>query len=126
MKLSTLMVIKALVCLVLGLPILLVPAFFYGLFGTTLTPGGEFAAREYGASLMGNMLVTWFARLAEDSIARRAVVIGLCIYDAIGFGITLIAILTGVLGPLGWLAVVVYLFFALGYGYFFLQKKPAA
>jgi hypothetical protein len=123
MKLKALMVIKAVVCLVLGVPILLVPVFFYSLFGAAMNPGGVFAAREYGASLMGNMLVTWFARNAVESEARRAILWGLCIYDAIGFVVTLIAILTGVLNPLGWFAAAIYLFFALGFGYFLLPQK---
>lgn len=123
MKLRTLMMIKAVVCLALGVPILLVPVFLYSLFGTSLNAGGLFAAREYGASLIGNMLVTWFARNADESIARRAIIWGLCVYDAIGVVVTLIAQLTGVLGPLGWFAVIIYLFFALAFGYFLLPKK---
>jgi hypothetical protein len=122
-KLQTLMIIKAVVCLVLGVPILLATVFTYSLFGASLNAGGVFAAREYGASLMGNMLLTWFARNATASEARRAIILGLCVYDAIGFLATLIAQLSGVLGPLGWFAAVIYLFFALGFGYFLLPGK---
>jgi hypothetical protein len=126
MNLKTLMIIKAIVCLVLGLPILFVPYFFYGVFGATLAAGGAFAAQEYGASLMGNMLLTWFARKAVESDARRAICLGLCIYDAIGFVITLIAVISGVLNPLGWLAVVIYLFFTAGFGYFLVFSPKTA
>lgn len=112
------MIIKAVVCLALGIPILLAPYFVYFLFGTSLGPGGAFAAREYGASLIGNLLLTWFARNAIESDARRAIILGLCIYDVIGFVITVIAQVSGVLGPLGWLGVAIYLFFAVGFGYF--------
>jgi hypothetical protein len=123
MKFKTLMIIKAVVCLCLGVPILLAPVFLYSLFGTSLNPGGVFAAREYGASLIGNLLLTWFARNAIESDARRAIILGLCVYDAIGFVVTLIAQFTGVLGPLGWFAAVIYLFFAVGFGYFLLPQK---
>ena len=123
MKFQTLMIIKALVCLVLGVPILLAPVFLYSLFGASLNPGGVFAAREYGASLIGNLMLTWFARKAVESEARRAIILGLCVYDAIGFVITLIAQLTGVFGPLGWFAMLIYLFFAIGFGYFLLPQK---
>jgi hypothetical protein len=117
------MVIKAIVCLVLGVPILLAPVFLYSLFGATLNAGGVFAAREYGASLIGNLLLTWCARKAVESDTRRAIIWDLCIYDAIGVVVTLIALLTGALGLLGWGALVIYLFFALAFGYFLLQKK---
>jgi hypothetical protein len=122
MKFKTLMIIKAVVCLTLGLPILFVPKFFYGLFGTTLGAGGMFAAREYGASLMGNLMITWFARNAAESDARRAIILALFLYDAIGFVVTLIAQLSGLFNPLGWFAVALYLFFAVGFGYFLIYS----
>jgi hypothetical protein len=126
MKVKTLMIIKALVCLVLGVPILLAPVFLYSLFGADLNAGGVFAAREYGASLMGNLMLTWFARDAVESDARRAIFIALCVYDAVGFVITLMAQLSGVLGPLGWFAAAIYLFFAIAFGYFLLPQNKAA
>ncbi len=126
MKFKTLMIIKAVVCLSLGVPILLAPDFLYSLFGASLNPGGVFAAREYGASLIGNLMLTWFARNAIESEARRAIALDLCLYDAIGFVVTLIAQFTGVLGPLGWFAVAIYLFFAIGFGYFLMPQKKVA
>ena len=125
MKFQTLMVIKAAVCLVLGTLILVVPDFVYSIFGTTLSAGGVFAAREYGASLFGNLMVAWFARKSVESVARRAIILGLCVYDALGFVVTLIAQLNGTLNVLGWAVVALYLFFALGFGYFYFRSpKP--
>lgn len=126
MKFQTLMIIKAVVCLSLGVPILLAPVFLYSLFGASLNPGGVFVAREYGASLIGNLMLTWFARNAIESETRRAIALALCVYDAIGFVVTLIAQLSGVLGPLGWFAVAIYLFFAIGFGYFLMPQKKVA
>jgi hypothetical protein len=123
MKLKTLLVIKAIVCLFIGLPILLVPDFTYSIFGATLAAGGIFAAREYGASMMGNLMLTWFARNSDESAARYAIILALFVYDAVGVVVTLIAILSGVLNPLAWLIVLIYLFFTLGFGYFLLQKR---
>ncbi len=125
MKFQTVMIIKAIVCLSLGLPILFVPVFTYSLFGLTLSEGGAFAAQEYGASLIGNLMVTWFARMAVESDARRAIILGLCVYDAIGFVVTAIALISGVGGPLLWFALAIYLFFAVGFGYFLIvPPKP--
>jgi hypothetical protein len=126
MKFQTLMIIKAVVCLALGVPILLAPIFLYSLFGASLNPGGVFAAREYGASLIGNLMLTWFARNAVESEARRAIALALCVYDAIGFVITLMAIFAGALGLLGWFAAAIYLFFAVGFGYFLMPQKKTA
>lgn len=123
MKLKTLLLIKAAVCLCIGIPVLFVTDFTYSIFGATLAAGGIFAAREYGASMMGNLMLTWFARNAQKSDARWAIILALFIYDAVGFVITLIAVISGALNPLGWLIVALYLFFALGFGYFLLQKQ---
>ena len=123
MKLKTLLIIKAIVCLCLGVPILLVPNFIYSIFGATLAAGGVFAAREYGASMMGNLMLTWFARNSQESDARWAIILALFVYDAIGVIVTLVAILSGALNQLAWLVVALYLFLALGFGYFLLPKR---
>jgi uncharacterized membrane protein YdbT with pleckstrin-like domain len=123
MKLKTLLIIKAIVCLCFGIPILLVPNFLYSIFGATLAAGGVFAAREYGASMMGNLMLTWFARNSQESDARWAIILALFVYDAIGVVVTLIAVICGALNPLAWLIVALYLFLALGFGYFLLQKR---
>ena len=126
MKLKTLLLIKAIVCLCLGLSILLVPNFIYSIFGATLAAGGVFAAREYGASMMGNLMLTWFARNSQESESRWAIVLALFVYDAIGFIVAMIAVLSGAVNSLGWLIVVLYLFLALGFGYFLLpRRKPS-
>ncbi len=64
MKLKTLMIIKAVVCLVLGCLLLLAPTFGWSLFGASVTDDGTFPSREYGAALIGTLLLTWFARNA--------------------------------------------------------------
>jgi hypothetical protein len=123
MKLKTLMIIKAVVCLCLGIPILLVPHFIYSIFGASLTDGGAFAAREYGAAMIGILMLTWFARNSPESEARWAIILALFVYDALGFVVTLIAILSGALNPLAWLVVILYLLLALGFGYFLIPKR---
>lgn len=125
MKLRSLMIIKAIVCIVLGIPILLVPELFYSIFGLALTPAGTFTAREYGASLIGNFLLTWFARDVQDPLSRKAILLGMTFYNAIGFIATLVVVLSGVANFLGWGPVALYLFFAVGFGYFLLKTpKP--
>jgi hypothetical protein len=123
MKLKTLMIIKAIVCLCFGIPILLVPHFIYSIFGASLTDGGAFVAREYGAAMIGILMLTWFARNSPESEARWAIILALFVYDALGFVVTLIAILSGALNPLAWLVVVLYLLLALGFGYFLIPKR---
>jgi hypothetical protein len=122
MKFKTLMIIKAIVCLGFGPLLLFLPAQLLTLLGTSYGPGAALTAREYGASLMGNLMLTWFARAAEKSIARKAIILDLFVYDAIALIATVIIQLSGGLNILGWGIVFVYLFFAAGFGFLLIQE----
>lgn len=123
MKIKTLMIIKAVVCLGFGPLLLFVPGQLLNLLGTSFGPGAALTAREYGAALFGNLFLTWIARKAEDCVARRAIIWHLFIYDAIALIATLIIQLSGGLNVLGWGIVAVYLFFTIGFGYFLLPQN---
>ena len=118
MSFKALMIIKAIVCLAFGIAFLVAPVKLLSIFGVTLGAGAAFPAREYGAALFGNLALTWFAREASESVARLAIIRALFVYDALGVVVTGIALYTGVLNQLGWVVVVVYLFFTLGFGYY--------
>ena len=126
MKFKTLMIIKAVVCLGFGPLLLFVPGPLLTLLGSSFGPGAAITAREYGAALLGNLMLTWFARKAEESVARRAIVLDLFVYDAIAFVAMLLIQLSGGLNLLGWGIVAIYLFFTLGFGYFLLPQKKVA
>jgi hypothetical protein len=123
MTFRTLLIIKAVVCVIFGTLLLFAPVALIRLLGGELGGAGVFTAREYGAALVGTLLLTWFAKGVGAPDARRAILLDLLIYDAIGVVITLIAVLSGVLNALGWGIVVVYLFFAVGSGYVLLGQK---
>ena len=122
MKLKTLMIIKAIVCLVFGPLFLFFPAWLLNLIGTSYGPGAALTARLYGATVIGNMLLTWIARDASKSIARKAIIIHLFVYDAIGLIATLMIQLSGGLNSLGWGIVLGYFFLTIGFGYFLLKE----
>jgi hypothetical protein len=126
MKFKTLMIIKAFVCLVFGPLLLFVPGPLLNLLGTSFGPGAALTAREYGAALIGILMLTWFARNAEASVARRAIILNLFVYDAIALVVTLIIQLSGGLNLLGWGIVAIYLFFAVGFGYLLLPQEKSA
>ena len=123
MKFKTLMIIKAIVCLGFGPLFLFFPAWLLNLFGSSYGPGAALTARLYGATVIGNMLLTWFARDADKSIARKAIIIHLFVYDAIGLIVTLMIQLSGGLNSLGWSIVFGYFFLTVGFGYFLVQEN---
>jgi hypothetical protein len=125
MTFRTLLLIKAVVCLVFGLFLLLAPGVLLDLLGATLSDGGTFTAREYGAAMAGTLMLTWFARNTKATDARWAILLDLLIYDLIGAIVTMAAVLSGVLNVLGWAIFLVYLFFTAGSGYLLMKEKSA-
>jgi hypothetical protein len=65
-------------------------------------------------------------RITAADAVRRAIILALFIYDAIGFIVSLIAVLSGVLNPFGWFIVATYLFFTLGFGYLLMAEKSTS
>jgi hypothetical protein len=124
MTFRALLILKAVVCLVFGLFLLLAPIVLFSVLGATLNDGGTFTAREYGAALIGTFLLTWFAKDVKANDARGAILLDLFVYDLIGVIITSSVSLSGVLNVVGWSIVVVYLFFTIGSGYLLVKQKP--
>lgn len=124
MTFRTLLIIKAVVCLVFGIILLLVPSELVALLGSQLNDGGVFTAHEYGAALIGTFLLARFAKNVKAADARGAILLDLMVYDAIGVVITLLVVLPGVFNALGWGIVVIYLFFTVGSAYLLLAEKP--
>jgi hypothetical protein len=109
---------------VFGLLLLLAPVALLDFLGTPLNAGGIFTAREYGAAMIGTLLLAWFARNVRAADARGAVLLDLFVYDLIGVIITLGVVISGVLNAFGWAIVAVYMFFTIGSGYLLLKEKP--
>jgi len=119
------MVINAIVAFLFGLSFVFVAGTLLSFYGITLSPGGLVVARLFGAALLGYAVLTWFARKAEESEARRAIVLALFIGDAVGFIMALLGQLSGAVNALGWSTVAIYLLLALGFGYFQFVKPSA-
>lgn len=117
MKLGTLLTIKAIVCLVFGVLFVLLPATTLSIFGMTAGPTGILMAGFFGATFIGIGLICWLGR-REDLKALRNVTLSLFIADAVGTIVALMGQLSGVPNTLGWLVFALWLFFALGLGYF--------
>lgn len=101
-----------------GLAFILIPGPFTELCGEDLTEGGLNITRLLGAAFIGFAVLTWQAREANDSRARRAILLAFLISFSLGFIISLISQVTVALNAIGWSTVVIYLLFAAAYGYF--------
>jgi len=128
-KLSTLFIINAVVAILFGLAFLLAPASMaevYGLeadAGSDYVQGAEFITRFAGAAFIAFGVLTWQARYSADSTARRAIVLAFFVGYVLGFVVAVIAQFQEAYNALGWSTVVIYLLFALGFGYFQFMAK---
>jgi hypothetical protein len=123
MRLSLFLTIKAVISIISGLALLLLPGAFMGLAGVTLDAGGAVMARLVGALLVGIAVLCWVARSSGPSQGREAALLGLFVGDALGFVVVLIAQLGGIMTAFGWVFVLLWLLLAAGLGYFrFLVK----
>ena len=118
MRLGNLLTIVSVAAFAFGLGFLLLPEQVLGLFGVTLDTAGILFVRLLGAAIIGYGALDWFARNAEDSEARRAIVVAGFIWHLLGGVVLLLGQLSGVFNTLGWLNVGLLLLFALGFGYF--------
>jgi hypothetical protein len=125
MKLRTLILIMALLCLVWGMGFLLFPLPFWALYGLTLDEGGVYMARQLGVVFGMLGLILWLARHDPGSIALRGIVLGLCAGNVLGFVVALYGQLTAGISALGWLGVATYLLLALGFGYYLVKPTRA-
>jgi hypothetical protein len=125
MKTSTLLVIYAAISLIFGIGFLIAPNLILSVYGLELDALGIFLARILGAAMLALAILTWSTRNIGPSEARNAIVLSLFVFESLGFVLSLIAQLAGVLGQMGWSFVILFLIFAvaLGYARFF---KPEA
>lgn len=68
-------------------------------------------------------MLTWVARNAEKSIAWKAIILHLFVYDAVALIATLTIQLTCGLNALGWAIVFVYLFFTVLFGQLLIEHR---
>ncbi|NIS80388.1 MAG: hypothetical protein GTO14_09325 [Anaerolineales bacterium] len=118
MKLRHVFMANTIIALVYGISAVVIPTTIIDLHGMSVGPTGVYLGQLFGVSLIGIGLVTWLVRDVTDSQATNAIALGLLISDVVGFVVSLLAMLAGLMNALGWLGTGIYLLLALGYGYF--------
>jgi hypothetical protein len=95
------------------------------LYGMNVTSGGIAAGRLLGQMYILISLLLWLCRNTSEATTKKAFAISVTIGDAIGTIVSLLAVLSGAMNALGWSAVVIYLVFTIGFGYFVLKPESA-
>jgi len=126
MRLSSLLVVAAIVGAAFGVAFVVASGPLLSVYGITLDKAGTLVAQLFGALLIGLAVLNWSARNVTDPEARQAVVYGNLVGDAIGFVVILIGQLAGIANAVGWSSVAIYLLLALGFAYVQVMQPRSA
>lgn len=120
--LAWLMAISAVLATTEGTVLLLAPSVILALHGMPDPSVDALAlARMLGTMLIGFGVMNWIARRSRPSLALWGMVFADALADTLSFGVALREQWLGAAVDVsGWLTVGLYLFFALGFWYFFL------
>jgi hypothetical protein len=126
-KLKRFLAIAAIVTVLNGISYALVPNSLLPMYGIEPSAGAVLGFRLLGAALLTFGLVLWFVRESHDWTALRGVLLGAAVGNVVGIVVSLWAIRTGIMNGTGWLFVLTYVIFLLGYVYFLWTgaQKPA-
>jgi hypothetical protein len=118
MKLNAFMIITALIAFVFGVAFILAPAWSLQVYGVAADVNTQFLGRYFGSALIGIAFLAWLARNATHSQARQAVLISLFVSNLLGFVVSVYDKFAGFTNQFVWLNVAIYLFLAIGFGYY--------
>jgi hypothetical protein len=118
MNLKNLFLIAAIVSVVFGALFVLLPEQTLAQYGISMmTKAHILIGRLFGAALLSVGIVAWFARFMGAE-AQDGIMLAIIVGNGVGFIVTLLAQLDGVVNNLGWSTVAIYLLLGLGFVYF--------
>jgi phosphoglycerol transferase MdoB-like AlkP superfamily enzyme len=124
MRLTLTMSVAAIGSLLFGLAYLLIPEGLLSLYGISLDPSNQWAARYLGSLLLGFAAINWLGRTAKSGPALRAILVGSFVASIAGFVVALFELLSGQGNMLVWSTVVIYFLLSLGFGDFVFRTPP--
>lgn len=126
MLLRRLLQFNAIVSGFFGIAFVLAPALVLSVYGVGVNRSIIFLGQLYGCMQLSFVLVIWKAIHITYSDLKRWLVYGLFVGDALASLVSAWAQLSGVMNASGWLIVLLYALFAIGYGYSTLSLNSRA
>ncbi|MCX6072154.1 MAG: hypothetical protein NTU91_15090 [Chloroflexi bacterium] len=126
MKFSTVLIVNAVVALIYGIGLVLVPSTVLSIYGVTPGPAVNLASQLFGVEMIHVGLICWLARKVSDGPAQKAIILGSLIGQLIAVIVSMMGTLSGVFSAVGWSAVAIYLVLAAGYAYLQFMKPSRA
>lgn len=126
MSYRILFVLNAILAALVGLAFLFVPTMALKQLGVELYASTRLAVQFFGTAMLALGLLLWFAKDVADANLQKGMGISLLVATIAGLVISVIGIssASGVIRSNGWIIVLLYALFALGYGFLaFLQPR---
>jgi len=117
MNYKTLFVINAFVALLFGAAFLFVPTLAMKQFGVDNYASTKMVAEFFGTAMLALALVLWFAKDVTDEGVLRGMGVALLFGDLAGLVVSVLGTVGGTLRTNGWLLMVLYALFGLGFAY---------
>jgi ABC-type spermidine/putrescine transport system permease subunit II len=121
-------IVNAIVSVLFGLGFLFFPERVLALFGTTEKYASTLLmGRFFGTAMLALSLVLWFAKDITEESVQKGIGIALLVGAVAGLIVTLIGTFAAnaVIRSNGWIAMVIYLLFGLGYVYLVFLKRES-
>lgn len=126
MSYKLMIILNMVVALGFGLAFLVVPEPTLGFFGAETYVSNLLLGRFFGSAMVSIGLLLWFAKDIADASIQRGIGIALMTSAILGLIVNVIGVspASGVIRSNGWITIIVYVLFALGYAFLvFLKPK---
>lgn len=127
MSYRTLFLINSFIAFLLGAAFLFAPSMAIDQFGVDNYASTKMVAQFFGTAMIALGLLLWFAKDITIETVQKGMGIALLVGAVAGMVVTVIGTAGGILRTNGWMAILVYVLFGLGYAFLvFMQPKMKA
>ena len=99
----------------LGAVFLVVPTLAIGQFGVDTYTSTRMMAQFFGTAMLALGLLLWFVRDVASEAMQRGMAVAMLVGALAGLFVTALGSFAGTLRTKGWMAILVYILFGLGY-----------
>lgn len=118
MRFRTFLIINAILAVIIGALLVLIPSILIRYFGLAPDSGMDVDGALFGSMLILMGLVAWFSRDVTDAKAQMALVEAYTIASLISLVVSVVALVNHTFNAVGWVVVALYAIATVVYGYY--------
>ena len=125
MNYRTLFLLNSFFAFLIGAVFLIVPALAIGQFGVDSYTSTRLMTQLFGTAMLALGLLLWFMKDVSSEAMQRGMAIAMLVGSLAGLTVTVLGAFTGTLRANGWMAILAYVLFGLGYALLLFLKREA-